>query len=149
MKPSPDLRQDPAIGVRHVCRVLPSIGDAETATLGQTSSVDTSRPIEPLAAGLHVVVDGGIDDCLALAALVGAQVPIVQVIATEGSRSLEQTALTTARLLESLGSAVPVRLGAAVGVGGPYPAGRDPFHGQDCFGGQSQLLRRVTPPKER
>jgi len=91
---------------------------------------------------LHVIVDGGVDDALALAVLIGDRVPLAQVIATEGSRSLEQTARTTARLVSSLGSSVPVRLGAASGLSGPYPEERDPFHGEDCFGGRSDLLRR-------
>jgi len=90
-----------------------------------------------------------VDDGLALAMLVGARVPIAQVVATEGSRPLEQTALTTARLLVSLGCAAPVRLGAASGLGGPYSDERDPFHGEDCFAGLSHRLHPATPPNER
>jgi hypothetical protein len=44
---------------------------------------------------VHVVVDGGLDDALALAVLVGLDVPLSQVIATEGSVDLGTTALTT------------------------------------------------------
>ncbi len=85
---------------------------------------------------LEVVVDGGIDDAVALAVLLGAGVPIRQVVATEGSVALPITARTTARFLASIGAGgVPVRLGARRGLGGPYPTARDPFHGADGFGG--------------
>lgn len=98
--------------------------------------------------GLHVVVDGGIDDALALAVLIGAGVPAVQVFATEGSRPLEQTALTPARILACLGSAIPVRLGAASALTCPYPEGRDPFHGEDCFAGLCDTLPPAEQPTE-
>jgi len=100
------------------------------------------------AHGFHVLVDGGVDDALALAVLVGARVPIAQIVATEGSRPLEQTALTTARLAASLNSDAPVRLGTATARGGPYPPGRDPFHGDDCFAGRSDVLGRADAPTE-
>jgi len=93
-------------------------------------------------------VDGGVDDALALAVLVGARVSIAQIVATEGSRPLEQTALTTARLAVTLNSDAPVRLGTATARGGPYPPGRDPFHGDDCFAGRSDVLGRADAPTE-
>jgi len=85
---------------------------------------------------------------LALAVLIGAQVPVAQVIATAGSRPLEQTALTTARILACLGSTIPVRLGAASSLTGPYPEGRDPFHGEDCFAGLCETLPPADQPTE-
>jgi pyrimidine-specific ribonucleoside hydrolase len=97
---------------------------------------------------LHVVVDGGIDDALALAVLIGAGTSVAQVIATEGSRPLGQTALTTARILASFGSTIPVRLGVASGLSGPYPQGRDPFHGEDCFAGLCDTLGVADQPEE-
>lgn len=42
---------------------------------------------------VHVIVDDGLDDALALAVLVGLNVPVAQVIATEGSVNLATTAL--------------------------------------------------------
>ena len=45
--------------------------------------------IEPV----HVIADGGLDDALALTVLVGLNVPLSQVIATEGSVDLVTTAL--------------------------------------------------------
>lgn len=100
-------------------------------------------------AALHVVVDGGVDDAVALAVLVGSGTRMAQVVATEGSRPLDQTAATTARLMSGLGSPVPVRLGADAALSGPYPEGRDPFHGEDCFAGQSGLLPGAEVPSER
>ena len=90
---------------------------------------------------LNVVVDAGVDDAVALAVLVGAGVDISQVIATEGSVDLETTASATTRFLASLGAPdVPVHLGARSGITQPYPGGRDPFHGEDAFGGFSAEL---------
>ncbi|HUC23597.1 MAG TPA: hypothetical protein VMA73_12890 [Streptosporangiaceae bacterium] len=40
---------------------------------------------------VHVIVDGGLDDAVALAVLVGLNVPLSQVIATEGSVGLATT----------------------------------------------------------
>lgn len=97
---------------------------------------------------LHVVVDGGIDDALALAVLIGAGTSVAQVIATEGSRPLGQTALTTARILFSFASTIPLRLGVASGLSGPYPQGRDPFHGDDCFAGLCDTLGAADQPEE-
>jgi inosine-uridine nucleoside N-ribohydrolase len=64
----------------------------------------------------HAIVDGGLDDALALAVLVGLNVPLSQVIATEGSVDLATTALATQRLMVTLGSTVPVRLGTDRGI---------------------------------
>jgi inosine-uridine nucleoside N-ribohydrolase len=89
---------------------------------------------------VHVVVDGGLDDALALAVLVGLGVPLSQVVATEGSVDLVTTATATRRLMATLGSAVPVRLGSDRGLVTAYPEGRDPFHGPDAFGGKVGLL---------
>jgi inosine-uridine nucleoside N-ribohydrolase len=44
------------------------------------------------------------------------------------------TAAVTRRLLVTLGNPVPVRLGAGNGLLGPYPDGRDPFHGPAGLG---------------
>ena len=52
---------------------------------------------------VHVIVDGGLDDALALAVLVGLNVPLSQVVATEGSVDLMTTALATRRLMITLG----------------------------------------------
>ena len=57
---------------------------------------------------VHVIVDGGLDDALALAVLVGLNIPLSQVIAAEGSVDLVTTALATRRLMVTLGSADPV-----------------------------------------
>jgi inosine-uridine nucleoside N-ribohydrolase len=100
--------------------------------------------IEPV----HVIVDGGLDDALALTVLVGLNVPLSQVIATEGSVDLVTTALATRRLMVTLGSADPVRLGSDRAIIGAYPAGRDPMHGVDAFGGQIALLAPASPPDE-
>lgn len=98
---------------------------------------------------LEVVVDGGIDDAVALAVLRGAGAVLGQVIATEGSVGLEITARTTARFLASIGAGdVPVRLGAGRGLEGPYPSGRDPFHGADAFAGFSADLADAALPAE-
>jgi pyrimidine-specific ribonucleoside hydrolase len=97
---------------------------------------------------VHVIVDGGVDDALAIAVLLGLRVPVAQVVATEGSVDLATTAWTTKRLLKSLGSAVPVRLGTDHGLRAPYPEGRDPFHGDDGFGGFASLLEPTTAPRE-
>lgn len=100
--------------------------------------------IEPV----HVIVDGGLDDALALTVLVGLNVPVSQVIATEGSVDLVTTAVATRRLMVTLGSADPVRLGSDRAIIGAYPAGRDPMHGVDAFGGQITLLAPASPPDE-
>lgn len=97
---------------------------------------------------LHVIVDGGLDDALALAVLVGLNVPLSQVIATEGSVDLATTALTTQRLMVTLGTADPVRLGSGRAMTAAYPAGRDPFHGADAFGGQATFLAPASPPDQ-
>jgi inosine-uridine nucleoside N-ribohydrolase len=102
-----------------------------------------------VTAPLHVVVDGGLDDALALAVLVGLDHPIEQVIATEGSIDLATTASVTQRLMTTLGSPVPVRLGADRGILGPYPEGRDPFHGPDGFGSRASALLPATTPTGR
>jgi inosine-uridine nucleoside N-ribohydrolase len=98
---------------------------------------------------VHVIVDGGLDDALALAVLVGLNVPVAQVIATEGSVDLATTALATRRLMSTLGSTDPVRLGSGRGIIGAYPAGRDPMHGVDAFGGRVGLLAPAGPPDEQ
>ncbi len=98
---------------------------------------------------VHVVVDGGLDDALALAVLVGLNVAVCQFIATEGSVDLATTALATGRLMVTLGSTDPVRLGSDRAIIGAYPAGRDPMHGVDAFGGNAGLLAPVGPPDER
>jgi len=99
---------------------------------------------------LNVVVDGGIDDAVALAVLVGAGVELSQVVATEGSVALELTASATARLLASIGAPdVLVNLGAGTGIKEPYPGGRYAFHGEDAFGGfAAELLEVSTPRRE-
>jgi inosine-uridine nucleoside N-ribohydrolase len=97
---------------------------------------------------VHLIVDGGLDDALALAVLVGLSVPLSQVIANEGSVGLATTALTTRRLMVTLGSADPVRLGSDRAMTAAYPAGRDPFHGADAFGGQAALLAPASAPDE-
>jgi inosine-uridine nucleoside N-ribohydrolase len=102
-----------------------------------------------VSAPLHVIVDGGLDDALALAVLVGLHHPIEQVIATEGSIDLVTTASVTRRLLTTLGSSVPVRLGVDHGIAGPYPDGRDPFHGPDGFGSRASALLPATTPTGR
>jgi inosine-uridine nucleoside N-ribohydrolase len=98
---------------------------------------------------VHVIVDGGLDDALALAVLVGLKVPLSQVIATEGSVDLATTALATRRLMVTLGSADPVRLGSDRAIAGAYPDGRDPMHGVDAFGGKVGLLAPASPPDEQ
>ncbi|HXQ60116.1 MAG TPA: nucleoside hydrolase, partial [Acidimicrobiales bacterium] len=97
---------------------------------------------------VHVIVDGGLDDAVALAVLVGLGVPLAQVVATEGSMDMGTTATTTRRLMATLGSSVPVRLGAERGLESSYPAGRDPFHGPDCFGGRASTLEPADVPTE-
>ncbi len=104
---------------------------------------------EPLAGGpVHAIVDGGLDDALALSVLVGLGVPLTQVIATTGSVDLLTTATATGRLMATLRSAVRVRLGSDRGLSGPYPDGRDPFHGADAFGGKVHSLTSASPPTE-
>jgi pyrimidine-specific ribonucleoside hydrolase len=98
---------------------------------------------------VHVIVDGGLDDALALAVLVGLNVPLSQVVATEGSVDLMTTALATRRLMITLGSTAPVRLGSDRALTAAYPAERDPMHGVDAFGGQVASLAPASPPDER
>jgi len=98
---------------------------------------------------VHVIVDGGLDDAVALAVLVGLNVPLSQVIATEGSVGLATTALATQRLMVTLGNADPVRLGSDRGMIATYPAGRDPFHGPDAFGGQATSLAPASAPDQQ
>lgn len=98
---------------------------------------------------VHVIVDGGLDDALALSVLTGLHVPLSQVIATAGSVDLATTATATARLMASLASSVPVRLGADRGLRAPYPQERDPFHGADAFGGKSHTLAPASPVTEQ
>jgi inosine-uridine nucleoside N-ribohydrolase len=102
-------------------------------------------PTEPL----HVIVDGGLDDALALSVLVALNVPISQVVATEGSVSLLTTATATGRLMATLGSSVPVRLGSDRALAAAYPAGRNPFHGSDAFGGHADVLKSAQTPTEQ
>jgi pyrimidine-specific ribonucleoside hydrolase len=101
-----------------------------------------------VTASVHAVVDGGLDDALALGVLTGLKVPLAQVVANEGSLGVRATALVTKRLLVTLGNPVPVRLGAAAGLLGPYPGGRDPFHGPDGFGGRAHSLAAAPVPAE-
>lgn len=105
---------------------------------------DTQQTDGP--APLHVVVDAGVDDAVALAVLIGRRVSLAQVVATEGSLSLPETAAVTTRLLATLRSAIPVRLGAAQALDRDYPDGRDPFHGADGFGGCSASLVAASTP---
>ena len=95
---------------------------------------------------VHVIVDSGLDDALALGVLLGMKVPFAQVIATEGSLDLMQTLSVTHRLLVSLGCWAPVRIGAAEGISAPYPKGRDPFHGADGFGSLASALTPSEAP---
>src|SRR5215471_11467177 len=104
--------------------------------------------IEPMIEPVHVIVDGGLDDALALAVLVGLDVPLSQVIATEGSIDLITTALATRRLMVTLGSTDPVRLGSDRALTAAYPAERDPMHDVDAFGGQVASLAPASPPDE-
>jgi pyrimidine-specific ribonucleoside hydrolase len=106
-----------------------------------------TRPL--LTEPVHVIVDGGLDDALALSVLVGLNVPMSQVVATEGSVSLLTTATATSRLMATLGSSVPVRLGSDRALAGSYPAGRDPFHGIDAFGGKAEALKSAPTPSEQ
>jgi len=101
-----------------------------------------------MAEPVHVIVDGGVDDAVALAVLLGLEVPLSQVIATEGSMDLAITARTTRRLMVTLGSASPVRLGSGEALSGAYPAGRDPMHGVDAFGGKAGILAPASAPDE-
>jgi pyrimidine-specific ribonucleoside hydrolase len=96
-----------------------------------------------------VVVDGGLDDALALAVLCGSGVHIDQVIATEGSVSRALTATATRRWSVTLGVSAPVLLGADRGIRAPYPGGRDPFHGVDAFGGTIAALVEAAAPGDR
>lgn len=95
-----------------------------------------------------MIVDGGLDDALALAVLVGSGITIDQVIATEGSIARTITARTTQRWLATLGCAVPVRLGADQGIHSAYPDERDAFHGIDAFGGKVASLAEATDPAD-
>ncbi len=97
---------------------------------------------------LSVVVDGGLDDALALAVLCGSGIEIDQVIATEGSLSRTLTARATNRWMATLGATAPVLLGADRGVQSRYPAGRDPFHGVDAFGGLLSVLPDAPDPEQ-
>lgn len=97
---------------------------------------------------VHVIVDGGLDDALALAVLTGLNVPLSQVIATEGSVDLATTGLATGRLMTTLGSTVRVRLGSDHAINGAYPSGRDAMHGADAFGGKVGSLSAASPPDE-
>jgi pyrimidine-specific ribonucleoside hydrolase len=72
-----------------------------------------------------------------------------QVVATEGSVSLLTTATATGRLMATLGSSVPVRLGSGRALPGAYPVGRDPFHGTDAFGGKAEALTSAPTPGEQ
>ena len=101
-----------------------------------------------MAEPVHVIVDGGLDDAVALAVLVGLNVPLSQVIATEGSVDLATTALAMQRLMITLGSADPVRLGSDRAMIAAYPAGRDPFHGPDAFGAQATCLPPASAPDQ-
>lgn len=97
---------------------------------------------------LSVVVDGGLDDALALAVLVGSGVEVDQVIATEGSLSRSQTARATNRWMATLGATASVLLGADRGLQSDYPPGRDPFHGVDAFGGLLSNLADAPDPED-
>jgi inosine-uridine nucleoside N-ribohydrolase len=116
-------------------------------------AVTQARPdrfiLERMTGPVHVIVDGGLDDAVALAVLAGLGVPLAQVIATEGSVDLTTTAIATQRLVLTLGSADPVRLGSDQAIAGAYPTGRDPFHGPDAFGGQVASLAPASAPEQR
>jgi len=92
---------------------------------------------------VHVIVDGGLDDALALAVLVGLDIPLAQVIATEGSRDMATNAIATRRLMVTLGSTASVRLGSDRGLVGAYAPGCDPMHGEDAFGGKASRVTEV------
>ncbi|MDA8296568.1 MAG: hypothetical protein M0004_08300 [Actinomycetota bacterium] len=97
---------------------------------------------------LEVVVDGGIDDAVALAVLRGAGAVLGQVIATEGSVGLEITARTTARFLASIGAGdVPVRLGAGRGLEGR--AAGTPFTAPVRSGASARIWRTSRSPQRR
>ena len=74
-----------------------------------------------MTAPVHAVVDGGLDDALALGVLTGLRTPLAQVVANEGSLGVRATAAVTRRLLVTLGNPVPVRLGAAHRLARPLP----------------------------
>ena len=97
---------------------------------------------------LSVVVDGGLDDALALAVLFGSGVQVDQVIATEGSLSRSLTARATNRWMATLGATASVLLGADRGLQSDYPPGRDPFHGVDAFGGLLSNLADAPDPED-
>ncbi len=45
-----------------------------------------------MTAPVHAVVDGGLDDALALGVLTGLRIPLAQVVASEGSLGVRATA---------------------------------------------------------
>lgn len=101
-----------------------------------------------MGTAISVVVDGGLDDALALAVLYGSGAQIDQVVATEGSLSRSLTARATKRWVETIGATAPVLLGADRGLQAEYPAGRDPFHGIDAFGGSLSTLTSASDPAD-
>ncbi|HUC23598.1 MAG TPA: nucleoside hydrolase [Streptosporangiaceae bacterium] len=52
-------------------------------------------------------------------------------------------------MMVTLGNADPVRLGSDRGMIATYPAGRDPFHGPDAFGGQATSLAPASAPDQQ
>jgi pyrimidine-specific ribonucleoside hydrolase len=102
------------------------------------------RPAEPV----HVIVDAGVDDALALAVLTGLDIALEQVVASTGSLDLMTTASVTSRFLATVRNDALVTLGASSGLTAPYPDGRDPFHGADGFGGFADSLDSAPTPSQ-
>ena len=97
---------------------------------------------------LHVVVDAGLDDALALAVLVGSGVHIDQVVATEGSVGRAPNGAGHGPVARHPRCCGPRPAGRRPGGGGALPGGRDPFHGDDGFAGLVDTLRPAAEPTE-
>ena len=101
-----------------------------------------------MSGGLHVDMDGGVDDALALVALARSGARIESVSAVFGNTHVEQAASNARWMLRLSGCAVDVFVGADIGVAG-RPVERRRGHGFDGMNGAGGSHHRRMPPLER
>lgn len=98
---------------------------------------------------LHVDMDGGVDDALALALIARSGAAIAGVSAVFGNTWVDQAASNARWVLALAGAGPDVYVGAEHGLAGRPFAHRRPGHGNDGMNGAGGSTRRRLPPLER
>jgi pyrimidine-specific ribonucleoside hydrolase len=98
-----------------------------------------------------LVFDPGIDDMLAVMALVGLGQAPEALVATAGNVELDRAYQNASCIVAALGLDTPLARGVEAAGAGPYPDSGGEFHGPDGLGGTSERLgagRPLDPGRE-